>query len=51
MQPIDNGTKHKLVVMYSELNESKMSKLNTIFILKFTHSLYWQIYTASDSSK
>jgi len=25
-QPTDNGTKHKLVVTYMELNESKMNK-------------------------
>jgi len=39
-QPIHNGTKHKLVVTYSELNESKMSKMQYHFILKFKCLLY-----------
>jgi len=30
-QPIDNGAKHKLVVTYIELNESKMSKNEMTF--------------------
>ena len=48
-QPIYTGTKHNLVVTYTELNESK--KRNDIFILKFPYSLYLatQIYTALDS--
>jgi len=53
-QPIDNGTKHKLVVtLMGSYMKVKRVKRNIIFILKFTYSLYLatQIYTAADSSK
>ena len=39
-QPIDNGTKYKLDVTYSELNESKMNKTHWHFHPKIQYSLY-----------
>ena len=49
MQPTDNGTKHKLVVMYRELNENKTSKTQFHFhpiIHIFIVSCYANIHSS-----